>query len=205
MQWWACSSFTSPPLPAEAGCESRERIVLLLVVVDQRQHGNKSAKVYFILRQQVFCWMRLLNTHNLAGNAAGQWRTDSTKSRTFILCEKKREWVYSNASISLKNPLLVRVWPMCPSVKLHLSRLLFMQYKITWLVRIHLCRLVEILLNRWGLVLTSEWIQSAKPYLLWRVFTSHLVNFAKPAWCSNCSKFVRSRVNIQVYLIVRFV
>jgi len=33
----------------------------------------------------------------------------------------------------------------------------------------------------------------------------HLVNFAKPAWCSNCSKFVRSRVHIQVYLIVRFV
>jgi len=24
-------------------------------------------------------------------------------------------------------------------------------------------------------------------------------------WCSNFSKFVRSRVNIQVYLIVRFV
>jgi len=29
--------------------------------------------------------------------------------------------------------------------------------------------------------------------------------FAKPAWCSNCSKFVRSRIHIQVYLIVRFV
>ena len=28
-----------------------------------------------------------------------------------------------------------------------------------------------------------------------------MVNFSKPAWCSNCSKFVRSRVNIQVYLI----
>jgi len=33
----------------------------------------------------------------------------------------------------------------------------------------------------------------------------HLDNFTKPAWCSNCSKFVRSRVSIQVYLIVRFV
>jgi len=33
----------------------------------------------------------------------------------------------------------------------------------------------------------------------------HLVNFAKSAWCSNFSNFVRSRVNIQVYLIVRFV
>jgi len=32
----------------------------------------------------------------------------------------------------------------------------------------------------------------------------HLINFAKPAWWSNSSKFVRSRANIQVYLIVRF-
>ena len=53
----------------------------------------------------------------------------------------------SNVSTSLKNPLLVRVWPMCLRVKLHLCRLLFMQYKITWLVRIHLCRLVEVRLN----------------------------------------------------------
>ena len=52
-----------------------------------------------------------------------------------------------NASTSLKNPLLVRMWPMCLSVKLHLCRLLFMQYRITWLVRIHLCRLVGIRLN----------------------------------------------------------
>ena len=56
-----------------------------------------------------------------------------------------------------------------------------------------------------GLVLTSEWILSAKLYLLWRVFIIHLVNFAKLAWCSNCSKFLRSRVHIHVYLIVRFV
>ena len=33
MQWWACSSLMSPPLPAEVGCESRERIVLLLVFI----------------------------------------------------------------------------------------------------------------------------------------------------------------------------
>jgi len=44
-----------------------------------------------------------------------------------------------------------------------------------------------------------------KLYLLWRVFIIHLVNFEKPAWCSNSSKLVRSPVNIQVYLIVRFV
>jgi len=33
MQWWACSSLISPPLPAEVGCESREWIVLLLVFI----------------------------------------------------------------------------------------------------------------------------------------------------------------------------
>ena len=33
MQWWACNSLMSHPLPAEAGGESRERIFLLLVFV----------------------------------------------------------------------------------------------------------------------------------------------------------------------------
>jgi len=33
MQWWACSSLVSAPLPAETGCESRKRIVLLLVFI----------------------------------------------------------------------------------------------------------------------------------------------------------------------------
>jgi len=33
MQWWACCSHMSLPLPAVAGCESRERIVLLLVFI----------------------------------------------------------------------------------------------------------------------------------------------------------------------------
>jgi len=32
MRWWACSSLMTP-LPAEASCESRERIVLLLVFI----------------------------------------------------------------------------------------------------------------------------------------------------------------------------
>jgi len=78
--------------------------------------------------------MRLLNAHILAGNAKREWHADSGKPRrpTFILCVKKYEWVYSSASTSFKNPLLVRVRPMCSSVKLHLCRLLFMQYKITW-------------------------------------------------------------------------
>jgi len=149
--------------------------------------------------------MRLLNVHILAGSAARQWHADNGKPSTFILCENKREWVYSNASTSLKNPLLVRVWPMCLSVKLHLCRLLYMQYKVTWLVRIRLRRLVGIHLNHWGLVLTSEWILSTKPYWVRQVFITHLVNFTKPVWCFKSSKFVRSRFNMQVYLIVRFV
>jgi len=33
MQWWACSSLMSLALPAETGCKSRERIVLLLVFI----------------------------------------------------------------------------------------------------------------------------------------------------------------------------
>jgi len=33
MQWWACNSLMFPPLPADAGCESRERIVLLLFLI----------------------------------------------------------------------------------------------------------------------------------------------------------------------------
>jgi len=33
MQWWACSSLMPLPLPAEASCESREWIVLLLVFI----------------------------------------------------------------------------------------------------------------------------------------------------------------------------
>jgi len=33
MLWWACCSHISRPLPAQAGCESRERIVLLLVFI----------------------------------------------------------------------------------------------------------------------------------------------------------------------------
>jgi len=36
--------------------------------------------------------------------------TDNCKSRGFILCEKKHEWIWSSASTSLKNPLLVWDW-----------------------------------------------------------------------------------------------
>ena len=33
MQWWGCSSLMFPPVPAEVGCESRERIFLLLIFI----------------------------------------------------------------------------------------------------------------------------------------------------------------------------
>jgi len=66
--------------------------------------------------------MRLLNAHILTGNRTRQWHADSGKPRTFVLCEKKHEWVYSSASTSFKNPLLVRVWTTCPSIKLHLCK-----------------------------------------------------------------------------------
>ena len=102
--------------------------------------------LYYSSRHLLHETIGLLNAHILARNAARQWHADGGKPCAFILCEKKHEWVYSNASTSLKNSLLVQVWPMCLSVKLHLSRLLFMQYKITWLV-VHLCRLVGMRLN----------------------------------------------------------
>ena len=61
---------------------------------------------------------------------------DSGKPYAFILSETKHEWVYSNVSISLKNPLLVRVWPMCLRVILHLCRILFMRYNTTSFVTV---------------------------------------------------------------------
>ena len=128
------------------------------------------------------CWTHL-PWH--AGNTARQWHADSGKPRAFILCEKKHKWDYSNASTSLKNPLLVRVWPMCPSVKLHLCWLLFTQYKWRGLLEYIYAGLWEYVL----IVKALFWHLSAKLYLLWRVFIIHLVNFAKPAWCSNSSKF----------------
>jgi len=33
MHWWRCRSLMSSPLPTEAGCESRKRIVLLLIFI----------------------------------------------------------------------------------------------------------------------------------------------------------------------------
>ena len=89
--------------------------------------------------------MRLLNVHILAGSAARQWHADSGKPSTFILCEKKHEWVYSNASASLKNPLLVRVWPVCLSVKLHLQ-VLYMLYKTRGLLEYIYAGLLEYVL-----------------------------------------------------------
>jgi len=148
--------------------------------------------------------MRLLNAHILAVNAARQWHDDTGKPRTFKLCEKKHEWICSNASTSLKNPLLVRVWPMCLSNKLHLCRLLFMQYKITWLVKIQqTCGNTSSLLR----FISDIWVNTeCKAIFAVASFHNSSAQFAKPAWwCSNSSKFIRSRVNLQVCLIVRFV
>jgi len=78
------------------------------------------------MERKIFC--SPLVTGLLADNAARQWHADSGMLRKFVLCEKKHEWVCSNASTSLENPLLVLVWPICLSVRLHLCRLLFMQY-----------------------------------------------------------------------------
>jgi len=50
--------------------------------------------------------MRLLKADVLAGNAVRQWHADSGRPRTFILCEKKHEWVYSNVSTSLKKSII---------------------------------------------------------------------------------------------------
>jgi len=52
MQWWTCSSPMSLPLPAEVGCESRERIVLHYCwsVLRNNTVATNLQKVHFILR-----------------------------------------------------------------------------------------------------------------------------------------------------------
>ena len=150
MQWWA--AIHSCPLFACRGGLRKSRadcsaVGLYCVTITWQQilKGSRYITGAGVLLHETV--ERRL--HILAGNAARQWHADSGKSRTFILCEKNHEGVYSNTSTSLKNPLLVRVWSMCPSVKLHLCRLLFMQYKIMWLVRIHLCMLVGMYTLIW--------------------------------------------------------
>jgi len=146
MQWWACSSLMSIP------CLQRRvaKVASGLFYCWSSLRNNTVAThlqrftLNYVSRRFVV-W--LLNAHILAGNAARQWHADRGKPRTFVRCEKKHECVCSNASTSLKNPLLVRVWPMCLGVNLHLCRLLIMQYKITWLVRMRQCKLVELRLN----------------------------------------------------------
>ena len=136
VQWWACSSLMSPPLPVEAGTKVASGLFYCWSLLRDNNMATilQRLTLYYGGRRFVAwnCW-----THT-------SWQViqrdsdhaESGKPRTFILCETKHEWVYSNVSISLKNPLLVRVWPMCLSVILHLCRLLFMQYKITWFVTV---------------------------------------------------------------------
>ena len=69
MQWWACSSLMSAPLPyrgrlpnLRADCST---VGLYCVFV----HSNK-ANIRFKLRYEAFCHMWLMNADILAGNAA---------------------------------------------------------------------------------------------------------------------------------------
>jgi len=148
--------------------------------------------------------MILLNAHILAVDAARQWHADSGKPRTYILCEKKHEWICSNASTSSKSPLSVQVWQMCLSVKLRLCRLLFMQYKITWLVNTsrQACGNTSLSLR----FHSDIWVNTeCKAIFAVASFHNLSAQFANSAWCSNSSKFVRCRVNLQVSLIALFV
>ena len=43
MHFCACSSLMSVTLPAEAGCETSERIVLKLAFISLQQHSNKGS------------------------------------------------------------------------------------------------------------------------------------------------------------------
>jgi len=65
-----------------------------------------------------------------------------------ILCEKQHEQICSSAFTSWKNPLLVGDYDQRTRVnsliERLLCRLLFIQYKNTWLVRIRLCSFVGI-------------------------------------------------------------
>ena len=119
----------------------------------------------------------------------------------FLLCEKKHEWIYSNASTSLKNPLLVRVWPMCLSVKLHLCRIFSCSITSRGLVEYIYAGLWEYaLIGRSSRIFSSDiWVNTeCKAIFAVTSFHNSSARFAKPAWCSNSSKFVRSRVNLQI-------
>jgi len=83
------------------------------------------------------------------------------------------KWICSNAYTCLKNQLLVRVWPMYLSVKIHLRRLLFHHHETMRLGRICSCRLVGMRLNRF---VSDIWVNT------------ECKAFGKPAWCSNSSE-----------------
>jgi len=191
MQWWTCSSLMSPPLPAEVGCESHERIAQArrqdLAAGRAKARRESTFLKYSIGRMQqpmgqtwnggapisnggpgttgppletalglLYCWSSLRN-NNMATNL--QKFTLYYGSRRFVawncwtytssqLMQRYRDMLIvvshvhlyfvkrnMNESIAIfpqvwKIHLLVRVWPMCPSVKLHLCRLLFMEIKL---------------------------------------------------------------------------
>jgi len=119
------------------------------------------------------CWMQTWQVMQRDVSA------DSGKPRTFLLREKKQEWICSNASTSLKNQLLVRVWPMWLSVKIHLRRLFsHAAWKHMRLARIRLCRLVGIRLNRFG---SDIWVNpECKAVFAVASFHNSCAEFVKP-------------------------
>jgi len=78
---------------------------------------------------------------------------------------------------------------------LRLRRLLFTHY-----MACNLCRLVEIRLHRWGLVLTSK-CASAKLFAV-ASFRNSSAQFYKPAWCSNFSTLSDSRCKPKGLLLI---
>ena len=76
MQWWVWNSLMSAPLLADAGCETSEQIVSLLVFIVQQysfmatnlqRFTTSYGSRHFVAS---CCWMQTAST---AGNAARQW------------------------------------------------------------------------------------------------------------------------------------
>jgi len=62
MQWWNCSSLVSAPLRAEGGCETCERIVLLLVFIRNNNMATNLQGSLHVAGSRRFascdCWMQ---------------------------------------------------------------------------------------------------------------------------------------------------
>ena len=125
-------------------------------------------------------WLMQAHTH---ASAFKRW--DDVHMCPYVWCGSLRYRSEKCGSWSLT------CWP--PLLRLY--RFLFTQYDY---VAYCLCRLVEICLHHQGLVLTSEWA-SAKPYLLWRVFKIHLLNFLSLRGVVTLVSCSIVALNLQVY------